>query len=119
MPFVSYRTQCARRGPLRPPGRRPYPGGNHMEEMQKDEKTDRRECADYRLASPAMAAEKYFVTVDTVGNCSIVQSLPGTGMSAGKKAIGNTDGYASMDDAKKYLDEIRNDDAQCKGVVAG
>jgi hypothetical protein len=71
------------------------------------------------FASPALAAEKYFVTVDTVGNCSIIQSLPGTGMSAGKKAIGNTDGYASMEEAKKYLDEIRNDDARCNGVVGG
>jgi len=71
------------------------------------------------LASPALAAEKYFVTVDTVGNCSIVQSLPDTGMSAGKKPIGNTDGYASMEDAKKYLAEIRDDASACKGVVAG
>ena len=71
------------------------------------------------LASPALAAEKYFVTVDTVGNCSVVQSIPGTGHSAGKKAIGNTDGYASMEDAKKYLDEIRDDASACKGVVAG
>jgi len=69
--------------------------------------------------SPALAAEKYFVTVDTIGHCSIVRSLPDTGMSAGKEAIGNTDGYASMEDAKKYLDEIRDDSAKCKGVVAG
>jgi hypothetical protein len=27
------------------------------------------------LATPALAAEKYFVTIDTVGNCSIVQSV--------------------------------------------
>jgi hypothetical protein len=59
-----------------------------------------------------LAAEKYFVTVDTVGHCSIVRSLPDTGMSAGKEAIGTTDGYASMEDAKKYLDES-------KGVAAG
>jgi hypothetical protein len=73
------------------------------------------------LAGPAFAAgdakEKYFVTVDTVGNCSVVLSA-GT-LSAGKKAIGNADGYESMEDAKKYLDEVRDDQAQCKGVVAG
>jgi hypothetical protein len=73
------------------------------------------------LASPALAAgeskEKYFVTVDTVGNCSVVLS-DGT-LSAGKKAIGNADGYESMEDAKKYLDEVRDDQVQCKGVVAG
>ena len=73
------------------------------------------------LASPAFAAgtsqEKYFVTVDTVGNCSLVRS-DGT-LSAGKKPLGNADGYESMEDAKKFLDEIRNDQAKCKGVVAG
>jgi hypothetical protein len=69
------------------------------------------------LASPALAAEKYFVTIDTVGNCSVVQGLPGTGFSAGKEALGNTDGYDSMEAAKKYLDEIRDD--KCEGVVVG
>jgi hypothetical protein len=68
---------------------------------------------------PAFAAEKYFVTVDTVGNCSVVQSMPGSGLSAGKTAIGETDGYDSMDAAKKFLDEVRNDTSKCKGVVAG
>ncbi len=71
------------------------------------------------MAGPAFAAEKYFVTVDTVGNCSVVQSAPGTGMSAGKTAIGNADGYDSMDAARKFLEEVKNDDSQCKGVVAG
>jgi hypothetical protein len=90
-----------------------------MEEMRSMKKLIVASVLTAGLASPALAAEKYFVTVDTVGNCSIVQSLPGTGMSAGKKAIGNTDGYASMEDAKKYLAEIRDDDATCNGVVAG
>jgi hypothetical protein len=67
----------------------------------------------------ASAAENYFVTVDTVGNCSVVQSMPGTGLSAGKTAIGETDGYDSMYAAKKFLDEVRNDTSKCKGVVAG
>ena len=62
---------------------------------------------------------KYFVTVDTVGNFSVVRSAPGTGMSAGKTAIGNADGYDSMDAARKFLEEVKNDDSQCKGVVAG
>jgi hypothetical protein len=68
---------------------------------------------------PAFAAEKHFVTVDTVGNCSVVQSMSGTGLSAGKTAIGEPDGYDSMDAAKKFLDEVRNDTSKCKGVVAG
>jgi hypothetical protein len=66
------------------------------------------------LAAPALAAEIFFVTVDTVGNCSIVQSV-----GTGKEAIGKKDGCASMEAAKKYLDEIRNDESKCKGVVAG
>ena len=66
------------------------------------------------LATAALAEAKYFVTVDTVGNCSIVQSV-----STGKKAIGNKDGYELMEAAKKYLDEVRDDEAECKGVVAG
>jgi hypothetical protein len=70
------------------------------------------------LGTPAFAAgEKYFVTVDTVGNCSVVRSEGN--LSAGKKAIGNASGYDSMDAAMSHLDEIRNDTATCKGVVAG
>lgn len=71
------------------------------------------------LTSPALAAEKYFVTVDTVGNCSVVLDMPGTDLSAGKKAIGNTDGYETMEAAQKYLAEIRDDESKCKGVVVG
>ena len=70
------------------------------------------------LTAPAHAAdEKYFVTVDTVGMCSVVLDIPGTELSAGKTAIGNADGYATMEDAKAYLAEIK--DAKCKGVVVG
>jgi hypothetical protein len=71
------------------------------------------------LATPVLAGEKFFVTVDTVGNCSIVQSLPDTGMSAGKKVIGNTGGYDSMEAAQKFLAEIRDDETKCEGVVSG
>lgn len=42
------------------------------------------------LATPALAAEKSFMTVDTVGNCSVVQGSP----SAGQTVIGETSGYA-------------------------
>ena len=48
------------------------------------------------LATPALAAEKVFMTVDTVGNCSVVYGKPG----AGKTVIGETGGYDSMDAAK-------------------
>jgi hypothetical protein len=70
------------------------------------------------LVSPALAAEeKYFVTVDTVGMCSVILDIPGTELSAGKTAIASTEGYDSMDDAKAALAEIK--DEKCKGVVVG
>lgn len=71
------------------------------------------------LTAPASAAEeKYFVTIDTVGMCSVILDTPGTELSAGKKAIANTDGYDSMEDAKAALDEIK-DKEKCEGVVVG
>lgn len=71
------------------------------------------------LTAPASAAEeKYFVTIDTVGMCSVILNTPGTDLSAGKKAIANTDGYDTMDDAKAALAEIK-DKEKCEGVVVG
>ncbi|BAQ16368.1 hypothetical protein [Methyloceanibacter caenitepidi] len=70
------------------------------------------------MTAPASAAdEKYFVTIDTVGMCSVILDIPGTELSAGKTAIANTDGYATMDDAKAALAEIK--DEKCEGVVVG
>ena len=66
------------------------------------------------LSPAALAAEKFFVTVDTVGNCSVHQSPP----SAGKTAIGNSSGYDSLEAAKQFLEGIRKDESKCKGVVA-
>jgi hypothetical protein len=68
------------------------------------------------LVTPTFAAAKYFVTVDTVGNCSVVEG-GAAGLSAGKTALGDTGGYASMADAEKYLNEVRKDTSKCKGVV--
>jgi hypothetical protein len=51
----------------------------------------------------------YFVTKDTVGNCSISQGKP----SAGQEAIGEAGGYENMADAEAKLKEIRDD---CEGV---
>ena len=68
------------------------------------------------LTTPAFAAVKYFVTVDTVGNCSVVEG-GATGLSAGKTALGETGGYGSMADAEKFLGEIRKDTSKCKGIV--
>ena len=65
------------------------------------------------LATPVLAAERAYVTVDTVGNCSAIYGKPGTG----KTVIGEAGGYDSIDAAKKALDEVRNDASKCKGVV--
>jgi hypothetical protein len=65
------------------------------------------------LASSAFAAEKYFVTVDTVGNCSVLEGPP----SAGQTALGQTGGYDSKDAAEAALKEVRGDTSKCKGVV--
>jgi hypothetical protein len=69
----------------------------------------------FGMASSAWAAteDMWFVTVDTVGNCSVGQGKP----SAGQTALGETAGYASKDDAKKALDGVRGDNSKCKGVV--
>lgn len=64
-------------------------------------------------AAWAATAEKWFVTVDTVGNCSVAQGKP----SAGQKALGETGGYATQDEAGSFLESIRGDEAICKGVV--
>lgn len=67
------------------------------------------------FATPAWAAteSKWFVTVDTVGNCSVSQGKP----SAGQTAMLETGGYESAEAAKQALDQVRNDESKCKGVV--
>jgi hypothetical protein len=65
------------------------------------------------LALPAFAAEKFFMTVDTVGNCSVVQGGP----SEGQTALGETGGYDTAEAADKALAEARKDTEKCKGVV--
>jgi hypothetical protein len=69
----------------------------------------------FGMASSAWAATEnmWFVTVDTVGNCSVSQGKP----SAGQSALGESGGYASVENAKKALDGIRGDESKCKGVV--
>lgn len=61
----------------------------------------------------AHAAPMFYVTVDTVGNCSVSEGKP----SAGQKALGETDGYANKADADAKLESIRGDESICKGVV--
>jgi hypothetical protein len=65
------------------------------------------------LATTALAAAKYYVIVDPVGNCAVVDSKPGAG--AGMKVLGNKDGYPSKDAADKALKDSSK--GTCKGVV--
>ncbi len=65
------------------------------------------------LASPALAANSYFVVVDTVKNCSVIEGNP----SAGLTPIANKDGYESKEAAQEALKGVRDDAAQCAGVV--
>jgi hypothetical protein len=65
------------------------------------------------LSLPAFADTKWFVVVDTVKNCSVVEG----GTSAGLTRIGNADGYDSEDAANEALKGVRDDAGQCAGVV--
>lgn len=63
------------------------------------------------MALPAVAATPYYVVVDTVKNCSVIEGKP----SAGLTPIG--DAYDSEDAAKAALEKVRGDEKQCVGVV--
>ena len=66
------------------------------------------------MAGTAFAAgAKYFVEMDTVGNCSVVDSKPSA--SAGMTILGDKNRYASQDDATKALKGLPK--GKCKGVV--
>jgi hypothetical protein len=66
------------------------------------------------MAGTALAAgAKYYVEMDTVGNCSVVDSKPSA--SAGMTILGDKNGYASQEDATKALKALPK--GKCKGVV--
>jgi hypothetical protein len=66
------------------------------------------------LAATALAAgAKYYLEMDTVGNCSVVDSKPSA--SSGMTIMGDKGGYASKDDAAKALKGMPKD--KCRGIV--
>jgi hypothetical protein len=66
------------------------------------------------LATSALAAgARYYVEMDTVGNCSVVDSKPSA--HAGMTILEDRGGYASKEDATKALKGLPKD--KCKGVV--
>jgi hypothetical protein len=66
------------------------------------------------LATPAFAAEHYAV-VDTVGNCSVIDTKPSPHDISGLKVLGDKSGYPSAADAQKALG---SDSSQCKRTLA-
>lgn len=66
------------------------------------------------LTLPALAAgAKFYVEMDTIGNCSVVDSKPSA--SAGMTILGDKNGYTSKEDATKALKALPK--GKCKGVV--
>jgi hypothetical protein len=66
------------------------------------------------LTTPVLAANaRFFLEIDTVGNCSVVDSKPGE--HAGMTILGDKNGYASKQDAAKALKALPKD--KCKGIV--
>jgi hypothetical protein len=65
------------------------------------------------LSTSALAAATYYVILDPVGNCAVVDSKPSA--SAGMKILGNKSGYPSKDAADKALkDSLKG---KCTGIV--
>ena len=68
----------------------------------------------FALTGAAFAAgARYYVEMDTVGNCSVVNSKPSA--RAGMKILGDKAGYASKDAASKALKALP--ESKCKGIV--
>jgi len=66
------------------------------------------------LTSQALAASaRYYLEIDTVGNCSVVDSKPSE--HAGMTILGDKNGYASKEDAAKGLKAPPKD--KCRGIV--
>lgn len=65
------------------------------------------------LVTSALAAAKYYLVMDMVSNCSVVDSKPGA--NSGVKIIGDKGGYASAESADKALKGLPK--GKCKGVV--
>jgi hypothetical protein len=65
------------------------------------------------MAAPAFAAEHYAV-IDTVGNCSVVDTKPSPHGISGLKLLGDRSGYSSPTAAENAL---KSDSSQCKGMI--
>jgi hypothetical protein len=64
------------------------------------------------LTTPAFAAEHYAV-VDTVGNCSVIDTKPSPYNISGLKILGEKSGYSDIASATKVF----KSSTQCKGII--
>ena len=65
-------------------------------------------------ATPALAAE-HFAVVDTVGNCSVIDTMPSPHGISGLRVLGNKSGYSRPSGAEQAL---KSEGSQCKGTIA-
>ena len=65
------------------------------------------------LATPALAAEHYAV-VDTVGNCSVIDTKPSPYHISGLKILGDKIGYSSPAAAEKVF---KSGHSECKAMI--
>jgi hypothetical protein len=65
------------------------------------------------LGTPAFAAE-HFAVVDTVVNCSVIDTKPSPYGVSRLKIIGGRSGYSTPSAAEKVLN---SDSVQCKGMI--
>jgi hypothetical protein len=65
------------------------------------------------LATPAFAAE-HFAVLDTVGNCSVIDTKPSAYRVSGLKILGDRSGYSTPSAAEGAL---KSDRSQCRGMI--
>jgi hypothetical protein len=66
------------------------------------------------LATPAFAAE-HFAVMDTVGNCSVIDTKPSPYGVSGLKILGDRSGYSTPSAAEGAL---KSDSSRCKAMIA-
>jgi hypothetical protein len=66
------------------------------------------------LATPAVAAGQHYAVVDTVGNCSVINTKPSPFNISGLKILGDKIGYSSPATAEKVL---KSGNWECKGMI--
>ena len=66
------------------------------------------------LATPALAVGQHFAVVDTVGNCSVIDTKPSPYDISGLKILGDKIGYSSPAAAEKVF---KSGHSECKAMI--